>query len=901
MRLLRYLLVLAAVLMVAAVPLMSSSADADSDTLIISEDLVLTEDTAISEHTVIINNNITVNVGEYTLTLSENTQVFIPGSAYIVCGEGGSIVAGAGSSLVILGTALKSFTSDVTFTFDGALVFSLDGLTEVDVEFLEDSTALTAAWGDSAVSLTGFKMHQELVSGKEVTRTIGFSALEYTGEAYDGETLVSTKHVTVQSSDANSTVVTAIHFADTILDLTGSSSDITIADLTSVTSVTSYTSSDVVNTTEFTGLGPTSISVGADRMANITTAADTMTVEKAEGTETKFSTDLTDVGFTADVNIDKLLELVSQGITGDTPDWLQYLNIVAATAEIDDAEYGTSRTLTDLSLLINPNDPDQRYLLVEATDGSDEYTLAANKVVIESYALSKDLELDLKTSSTSEMTVTFQKTTDSVAVLEAELTNVVLEIEGLEIESLVMLYSRTGTMSLQHLMDHSDKIAVTAATFTLDSDADGEDDTVAAELKAVLQKNTLGIYTLTANFDTLSAKPVLNGTECTLDVDTTTLYMEVSGPVAECLDFLVSGSHFTADAHAEVQLTNAGFSLTYPLENGQVTVEGAVVSTATSPPDATVQLSIDHSVYKGTTTLSGALSYLGHALEVEIQAAYTDPDGTLDAVFGTQDGSGSFEFVFGSTTEFSVSLNMPWDFGLEYYGIDVDVRSGTSGLSLSHGSLDVDGFDITQSGALDLPFRLLSDDCVMGFRISAEVSSLDVYRNDSTVPDISCSDIELTVRNVSLDLKHGDRMALSLNKIVLAYVNSQGVQVEDSLERLNIDKDLSGAAAEKGLLDTAMQLLLPVFAALIVIVLVLLFRIRIREPELLKMNENTDEEHYGIVLEDDDEPADWGDPVEPENGTEGEQSAESLEDVVTGSPTESEDASEDPGSEKPEE
>ncbi len=872
MKAVRFILVLAALLLLAAVPLTSSSADADSEEHVIASDLVLTEDLTYGDNdTVIINDGVTVDVGAYTLTFGQNTKVYILASANISCAEGGSIVAGAGSSLVILGSALKSFTSDVTFTFDGTLVFTQTSAITVDVAFADDSTVLNVAWNTSTLAVTGFKMTQEIdTTDGNISRIIGFSYLEYTGTTYDGEELVSTKTVEVESSDPDSTITITIDYAGTLLDTSDDSSVIVISDLTSVTSSTTYASTGVVNTTVFSGLGPTTVSVATTRMATISTTADSMTVNKSSDAGSQFDMTLSTIEFSANVDIDKLLELMTQGITGTTPDWLQYLRFDAATAVIEDHEYGTSRTLTDLSLTINPNDSEERYLIVEATDGSDVYTLAATKVVIESYALSRDMILDLKTSDSSEMTISLSKTTDGVLAMKADVANVVLDIDSLDLKSLTMLYSRTGTMTIQHLLDNSDKISVDADSLSVDDDGDGAYDTVVGDLSAVLCVNTMNLYTLTANFGTLSASPVLNGTVSTLTVGTTSLYMEVSGSVAETLDFLLSGSHFTSDAHAEVQLTNAGFSLEYPLDNGAVAIQGEVMSMS-SPPDATVLLSIDHSYYTGVTSLSGNMSFIGHSLTVGVDTSYTDPEGTLDAELVAMDGSGSFNFDFGtSSTEFSASLNVPWAFSLKYYGIDVDVTSGSAGLSLTHGTLDVEGFDISECGVLQLPFCLISNDFTMGFRFAMETSFLEVAKNGSDVPDISCTDVELSVRDLSVDLKRDSSLGIAMNRISLSYVNSEGKQVEDTLTRLNINKDLSGAEAGKGILEKAMYWVLPVSIAAIIIIIVMLQNLKQYRPELFKVNENSDEDHYGITVPDEDEPADWGDPSEgvpPEDGS----------------------------------
>lgn len=809
-----------------------------------------TEDETYPEgSTIIIASGATVDVGSHTWTIGANSSVVFEGAAEIVCTTG-SVSVGADTSMTMFGTVIKGFTHDVSYTFDGTAVFSgTSSQTSPAISFADTGTVLCASWTDSRLEITDFQMFQE-VTGDDLSRIVGFSAFRHVGSVTEDEKLVSTKTIEIDPGETEKTVVGTIHLGE-------GTADISLGALDEIKITSYYTESDLTSMTSMRQVTDATASIATTSMAHIVASAGGITVEKATGAVSDGSVAMTDVTIDTNVNIKTLFKLVLEGIEGTSPDWLEDLQMNAADCVIHDRSLGTTKTLTSLSLVIDYDAAD--YLTAVANDGDSRYTVTATTVVFTEFSINRHMELDLKATV---QTLAAKKEVSGALSENMVFSDLDLDIVGLDVKTLYMLYSRTGTKAIQHLLDSSSRVDIKADTFTVDADGDGSADTTASAPSAVLCTNTLGLYTMTVGFTSLDASVPVNDTAMEIKLGRAGLYMESSGSLSECLDFLLSGSNFTADAHAEIRMNFADVSVTYPLENGTVKLLGTQ-SSATTPPDATLMLSMDHSKVLGTTSLTGKLSYIGHIFTAEVHKAYTDPSGSLDLLLRTRDGSASFDFRFSDRIGFSVNLNLPWTMELQYYGISLQADAGVSNISLTHGGVAVDGFDITKTGVLNLPTVLSQQDFTLETRVAMEVSSLSVYTDSHTVLRTQLSDMELEVKKIGADIRHGVRADVALQKVSLSYVSSDGISVEKELGHLNLSKDLSGEVGGKGLLETVMVWVLAISVIASAVLVVLLVRLRLKEPELFMFNEHSGEEPGA-----DKETGDSGDPGE-------EQAAES--------------------------
>lgn len=169
-------------------------------------------------------------------------------------------------------------------------------------------------------------------------------------------------------------------------------------------------------------------------------------------------------------------------------------------------------------------DPDS-YTTVSAVDGDITIVAASAKPVVKSYALSQDFVLDIDcTISTASLTV---RQGDAVTV--STLADTSLQTTRLDLKSLYLLYSRTGTLALQHILDNSGGFNFSSSTLTVDDGGDGEPEVTINSLISIMTKDARGIYTLTVSLTAMTANTMLEGRPTFVDLKGTSVYMESSG------------------------------------------------------------------------------------------------------------------------------------------------------------------------------------------------------------------------------------------------------------------------------------------------------------------------------------------------------------------------------------
>ena len=89
-----------------------------------------------------------------------------------------------------------------------------------------------------------------------------------------------------------------------------------------------------------------------------------------------------------------------------------------------------------------------------------------------SFSLSQDFVLDIK----AELPSASLSIRDGDVVNVTALTDTDMGITGLDLKSLYLLYIRTGTLALQHLLDNSGSFNFSSDILTVDDDGDGTAD-----------------------------------------------------------------------------------------------------------------------------------------------------------------------------------------------------------------------------------------------------------------------------------------------------------------------------------------------------------------------------------------------------------------------------------------
>lgn len=382
----------------------------------------------------------------------------------------------------------------------------------------------------------------------------------------------------------------------------------------------------------------------------------------------------------------------------------------------------------------------------------------------------------------------------------------------------------------------------------MDRDGGGSQDITATEPDVVICKDTRGLYTLTVQFAGITGEIPAKYGKISVEASRTMLFMESTENINESIDALIGGAHFTSDAHTGIQISNSGFGIVYKTDNGTLSVTSRKTSEV-SPTTSSVVLTLDHLMSTGKTALKGKLSATGYGVLFGLVRQYADPQGSLEATFLATDMAGSFDLEFGDSITYSVNLSMPLSAELHYYGIDLaaDIKNAT--MNLNRGNLTVDGFDRNTTGILQLPGLMLVSDYTSGFRASLELTDTVVYNQGKEFK--SYTDVSVESRQVNVDAKRNDRVALDLYDLRLDISRTDGTGLLKEIDHLELDLNSVKDAGSEPMLDKVMSwAIIPCILFGLLLVLYLL-RLRKRDPELFRFEEIPDHEH--IVA----------DPVEP--------------------------------------
>lgn len=277
-------------------------------------------------------------------------------------------------------------------------------------------------------------------------------------------------------------------------------------------------------------------------------------------------------------------------------------------------------------------------------------------------------------------------------------------------------------------------------------------------------------------------------------------------------------------------------------------IKGGKVSEI-SPTSATLSISLDHSMFTGQTVLSGRLSSAGYEIFAMLHKTYTDPDGMLDITAESQNASMSFDTTFdGNRIGYSVNMNMPFAFTFGYYGIDLSGTMKASSYGITHGSLSVDGFDVSEDAILSLPLALLTSNFSTEFRVGSDLSEVVIYNQDEEF--VSYTDITFDARKITADVDWSDKATLNLYEIRLDMCRTDGSELRKDLDHLTLVLDIKEEPSGKPLVDTVLEMALIPCLAIIAALAVVMLRLRKIRPDLFSFNEFEQHELVHMLPED---------------------------------------------------
>ena len=828
MRAYRIIIAIVIVLLLSVAPIVADESSADvsksgkiynfTGTTVLTEDLILDEQCEVN-----VSNGAVIDLKSYSLKIGEKSVVTALG-AFTIESDGGKIIFGDGSSLVLLGMAVPLLREETEITFEGTLSSSYgSGMTVTFVPAGEDHGVHTVQ-GYRTLTLNDPVYTFGKVSGG-LEMVAGFSTAVSVDRTYDGETLLATKTTEYIPDDVN-------RCYDIIFSLNGA--EVKSLDIKDIIITAYYEKTQITRTVSILNMDPTDFTISGSKVCHITTGAETVVLEQY----TAGNKDWDDIMKNLAVSVDVDPAVVSEYIlySNDTKvDLLRMLKLRIDVETSDTIHYNEDkeRHLTDISIIVDASDADDSFFVMNSKEGNVTHSLTASEAEISTLSLSRQLVLDLE-AVIPEMQ--YRDTEDGKVIRQIDGTNLDVTASDFDLKNFYFDFCETGQFKIRYLLDNSNILRVEADSISIDFNGDGSKTVNVNGLFAQLNRDGREMDTLTARFSDCSmVLPDEDGT-LTAEIGSTQLYMFSNGTLTECIDALVSDIEFTDDAHTEIQLTNAGFRIGKVSDDGYYEVSSRKL-TQSSPATSSLTMAVDYSTYLDRTTVSGKLSMIGYSLKLITHTDHTDPEGATDIAMDTDGLSGSFDLILGDEVSFTVGMSIPLMIDLTYYDIATQIDCSDLTLSLSHGILDVKDYDSSKEGVVTMIKKLKQNDFRLDTRAQLSAGTITIYQDGRSVVFNEFSDVEIESRNAALDLKREEMLDIAFTKLHFSLVDKYGELLSKSWDHMDFSKDLSGREEGKSFLEENAYYLMLIFSVASVILFLIIVYYRIKRPELYRFND----------------------------------------------------------------
>ena len=515
----------------------------------------------------------------------------------------------------------------------------------------------------------------------------------------------------------------------------------------------------------------------------------------------------TEVTLSSDISFSELTELIFDGMefTEDTD--------MAITLSSKGLDLGLDKDGSTYRLSLVPReeslsnpfklDLDLNYILY-----NDKSTLSG-KLDTSGYTTTVVADMD---EEISKKVLSLPFSTDVGTSLKFVMEDLASDMSGFDIKTVYDIIAETKTISVQQLIDSSNSLGMSVASISADIDSDDAYDATLSNVRASLNKSILGQNTMSFGFEELATTIELEKGTVDVHSGASEAVIITEGSITECIDAFLYGVNFSTETRAEIHLSNESLLVEYRNGENYLSIANEKMFSA-SPQYVTMVLSMEYSDYKDTTSLSGRLSSIGHSIVLYDKSVVNDDGGIVHLTLETDEVSGGFEVDYAEDVSLSANLFMPWKIDFSYYDVEFKIESSDSITSLTHGTLDVDGYDQKEEGLLAILPAIKDSDFTYDTRVLLSSGDMSVYGNDGTTVLNSYGNTEIGIKKALVDLKRGDVLNVSLEKLDLSITDQDGKVTEKSLDRLDVTKDVSGAVPEEGWVEKNSLLLAIVFLA----------------------------------------------------------------------------------------
>ncbi len=805
------------------------------DHIRIAGDYTLSEDRTFGDKTEItILGKTTIDLSTYTLDFGNESKIIIIGSL-VVNSDNGSMVIGEKTSLVMIGMAIPGFDERITYTFDGELLFDKDlirsGETGIRYQPHGQDPALHISWANTTMAVCDPAVSIGIVSEglleKGIEAKIRFSTADIHIDNIEEEVLISTEDTHVETDKDMEALDILIMFQEQPV--------VQSVVIKKVEIVDRYPGTGIRTVSIFDNIGPTKIVTDKNNIQTVSTHVSKMTSERYTGDELKYreySNDIT-VTFEADPSVLIALIMPTGGDGKVLTDILRYMEVTIESVDIYDYDDQEEKHLGDIVIKVDHTDTEASIITMTMVDveNQDSYNITASQVSFDSFDMSKNLVINTDmfaehvSINKDSQTEPYDITMESVSV----------KASNLDLKALYSIYCRTGTLEIQQLLDNCDRLEIGFGLLEYDEGEEGGADVTVHNGLGLLCVDTRGQNTGTFSFSDLKVSVARESDLIEMELQSTRLYVESEGSLTECLNAFTKGINFTTDAHSQIQLTNDGIDMKYTRDKNTIEVQTGKVSPSST--SLSVVASIDHSTYQNATMFKFDISSIGYNINILFHNEYDDPEGTSDIAIHTTDLTGSVDFTFGDSISFKADLNTPWSMDFNYYDIEFQAEGKDMVLGVNHSNLIIDGYDYTQQGFFDM-FKCLSENnFTLSCRISFSEEHITIYKEQRTILYDQYDDVELDIRELFVDLVLKEHRNVSLDKLHLSLVYSNGSVLDRTVRHLDVFKDLSDQDNSRPFFEdfaTYMTVTLAVISAVMILAII---GLRIRNPEMFKFRE----------------------------------------------------------------
>ena len=487
----------------------------------------------------------------------------------------------------------------------------------------------------------------------------------------------------------------------------------------------------------------------------------------------------------------------------------------------------------------NTSDP---YLVLTYHEEDETKTLTISGVEMESFGLSSGFKLDIQAYVKS---ITFVTKSPDGEDASLRIDNSTISADNLDISQLYTIYSKTGQIKLQDLLDNSDGFGFDSEHVTINKiDSNGEHHMSAEGVSIHAEKDLRGYNTLSIRFALMEGCGPYEEHMWNYTVQQSEIYIESSGLLSECIDAFFEKIDFSSDAYAQIRLSSSGFTVGYKEEADVVNITLSKMSDK-SPSYATAFISINHSTYEDKTDFSGTLSATGYNVAISRHKTYEDPAGELNFLLDIKNVLGSFNLSYGEQIGFGLDLKALWSLDYSYYGIEFQVDGGETELSASHGIISVAGYDPKKEGVINMFEDMMDEDYIVDTRLAFNSDDIIVYRDNRSEVYLQYDNLEADAKEIIIQMVQDVNMHIRLIEANIYYLETDGTEFKKNFDVLDIDRDLKeNDEPEPSVVEKYYKEFMIGLASISLILLIAIIYHRVKNPVHFKYieGEHEDEE-----------------------------------------------------------